>query len=92
MIQVEYFGGKYLLAAEGQQALGQGRTSLCRFYDFAGVSTCGLIRQLLIEQFGIAADCHQDVIEVVSYAAGEPADRLDFLHLAQLLFQFAVMP
>ena len=56
-VQVEYFGRTDLLAADRQQALSQGRTPIRRFHDFAGVAAGGFICQLLIEQFGITADC-----------------------------------
>ena len=39
------------------------------------------------QQVGRAHDAHQDVVEVVRDAAGEPADRLELLRLAQLLLE-----
>jgi len=48
-----------------------------------------LLRQLHQHQIGRAHDAHQDVVEVVGDAAGEPADRLELLRLAQLFLQRA---
>ena len=45
--------------------------------------------QLLQQQFGIAANRRQQVVEVVRDAAGEPADRFHLLRVAQLLFELS---
>ena len=41
----------------------------------------------LLRQLAVAEDGRQDVVEVVRDAAGERADRLELLRLAQLLFE-----
>ena len=41
------------------------------------------------EHLGVAMDGHQQVVEVVRDAAGEPADRLHLLRLPQLLLTLA---
>ena len=46
-------------------------------------------RQLHQHQVGRAHDAHQDVVEVVRDAAGEPADRFELLRLPQLFLERA---
>ena len=46
-------------------------------------------REVLHEHLGVAVDGHQQVVEVVRDAAGEPADRFHLLRLAQLLLALA---
>ena len=43
--------------------------------------------QTLLEQGGVAHHGGEQVVEIVGDAAGQPADRLQLLHLPQLLFQ-----
>ena len=43
------------------------------------------VREVLDEHLGVAVDGHQQIVEVVRDAAGEPSDRLHLLRLPQLL-------
>ena len=76
--------------AEREQLPRQAGAALDRLLDldrFAARRVVG--PQLHQEQVGRAHDAHQDVVEVVRDAAGEPADRLELLRLPQLLFERA---
>ena len=44
---------------------------------------------MLQQNFGIAADDHQQIVEVVRDSAGEPSHGFHFLGLPELLFQRA---
>ena len=48
------------------------------------------VRQRLEQAAGLTADDHQQVVEVVGDAAGQPADRLHLLRLTELLLELLV--
>ena len=41
---------------------------------------------MLAQKLQISQDRHEQIVEIVSHAAGKLADHLDLLHLPQLLF------
>ena len=66
----------------------QGGCALRRGDDFLEVLSDRLVRPDLIgEEFGVAEDGGQHVVEVVRHAAGELADRFHFLRMPQLFFE-----
>ena len=77
---------EHLLAAEGQQLLGQPGGALRRGADFAGIAVGFLVgRQPLDQEFGKAQDHRQQVVEVVGDAGGEAAHRFHALGMMQAL-------
>ena len=49
-----------------------------------------VVGHLLEQPAGLPADHHQQIVEVVRDAAGEPADRFHLLRLTELLFELLV--
>ena len=49
----------------------------------------GIVAEAVQQKFGVSRDHHQQIIEVVSDAAGEPADGFHLLGLTQLLLERA---
>ncbi len=77
-----------LLAAERQQLPGQGRGAVGGLLDRLHlVVHVAAFFQLLQQHLGVSGDHHQQVVEVVRDAAGQPAHRIHLLRLPQLLFQ-----
>src|SRR6185437_639081 len=75
-----------LLAREGEQAAGQLGGALARARDVAQQLTLIGGQAVVLQQFlDVGQDHHQDVVEIVRHAAGQLADRLHLLRLAQLL-------
>ena len=70
---------------EGQHALGQGGAALAPWtaLSSSALRFVGSSRQALAQQFEAAEDHHQQVVEIVGDAAGELADRLHLLRLAE---------
>ena len=86
--QIDRYRAQILLAREGQQALGQRRAAF-RALDRAVDQPlqARIVRQALAQQIEIAHDSHQQIVEIVRDAAGELADGLHLLGLAQLLLR-----
>ena len=81
-----------LLPREREQPMGQRRGTLHAGHRRIGQpgERAAVRRQPSLQQFDVAADHRQVVVEVVRDAAGEPADRFHLLRLAQrLLGHFA---
>ena len=81
---------QFLLAGEGQHALGQRRPApgtLERTGESEGAGLFSSSRKRLLQQVEIAHRGHQQIVEVMRDAAGELADRLHLLRLAQLLLR-----
>ena len=77
-----------LTAAEGEQLTRESRAAIDRLLDFRRFVARGLARlQLHQQQVGRAHDAHQDVVEVVRDAAGQPADGFELLRLTQLFLE-----
>ena len=79
---------QHLLAAEREQLAGQRGGAIRGVQDLVDLRGH---RRILLDavrhQLGVAANRRQQVVEVVRDAAGEPADRLHLLRLAQLIFE-----
>ena len=75
-----------LTAAERQQLAREPGRAICRLEDLLciGAPLVSLV-EVLHEHLRVAVDGHQQIVEVVRDAAGEPADRLHLLRLPQLL-------
>ena len=46
-----------------------------------------ILRRMLHQNFGVAADHHQKIIEVVSHATGQTSHSFHFLRLTKLILQ-----
>ena len=88
-IDVEQGGTERLLAGKGQEPFGQRRRALravhgvfqpARKLDLRAV---GPALQLTLRGFEVADDDRQQIVEVVRDAAGQVADGVEFLRLAQ---------
>ena len=82
--QVDHAPLEHLLTAEGEQLLGEPGRALRRHLDLGGVAVRRFVgRQLLDQEFAEAEDHGQQVVEVVRDAAGQAADGLHALGMAQ---------
>ena len=79
---------EHLPPAEGQELRGQGRGAVGRVSDQVGVAV-GTILGIESRKYAlaVAGDRGQKVVEVVSDAAGEAADRLEPLRITELLLE-----
>ena len=88
LVEVEGDRLEHLLAAEGQQLARQRCGALGGVQDLIHLRRHRRIGlDAVRHQLRIAADRGQQVVEVVRDAAGEPADRLHLLRLAQLVLE-----
>lgn len=84
--QVDRFVGQFLPAGKRQHALGQRNPTQCALGRVVQqLSEFRLVGQALAHDLQIAKDDRQQVIEIMSDAAGELADGLQFLGLEQCL-------
>ena len=84
----EPHGLQHLLAAEGEQLAGEHGGPGSGFFNGMGLAAHGRIHaELVLEKRGIAVDDHQQVVEVVRDAAGERAQGLHLMRLADALFE-----
>ncbi len=84
-IQVQREGTYDLLAAEGQQLTGEAGGVFPGFADLQNVFAEGIERtQAVRQQRGVSVDDHENVVEIVGHATGQPADAFQFLRLAEL--------
>lgn len=89
-VKVEHAQGLHLLAAEGEQLAGEIGGPPRGLEDLLPVMAQGAIRRERVHhQLSVAADDHEQIIEVVGYAPGQLPDGIHLLHLRQLLFQLA---
>ena len=88
-VQVQELGRQHLLAAEREELAREQRRPVGRLPDLFEVRLAAASRRcgMLEREGGVAADRGQHVVEVVSHAAGESADRLELLALAKLLLE-----
>ena len=83
---------QHLPPAEGQQLPRERGRALARRPDLLQVLPERiLLRHVVQHQVAVAEDRREEIVEVVSDAAGERADRLHLLHLAEVLFQPALV-
>ena len=85
LVQVDDARLHHLLPAEGEELPGEGGGPVRRLLDQLDVAAeRALGRELEQEELAPARDHGQEVVEVVGDAAGEPADRLHLLGVAEL--------
>ena len=96
-IQIQNARLQHLHAAEGEQLAREGGGALGGLLNLFDVLQRGILaiggatRQAVEKHFSVALHHHQQIIEIVGDAAGEFADGLQFLRLAQLVDElFAV--
>ena len=81
-----------LLPSEGQHLPGQRSRAIGCIGDLQQRFAQRIVgRDLAQHQFGGQLDDHQNVVEVVGHASCQPADRLQLLHLPDLLLQRALL-
>ncbi len=91
-VQVDDLRRQHLLAAEGEQLARKRGGAFGGAGDFlSGTAKFGVGRHALEQEFRVAGDHHQQVIEVVRDASGETADGFHFLRLAELLLEGAAL-
>ena len=90
-IQVDHFGAQHLLTAEGKELPGQPGGSLCGLGNFSEEADRRIaLGKSADQQLAVAGNDREQVIEIVSHAAGEPADRRELLRLGHELQAFLV--
>ncbi len=90
-IQVEDFRREHLLAAESQQLTSERRRTVRGVGDFLRrAAKFGIIAHAVQQEFAVAGNHHQQIVEIVRNATGEPADCFHLLRLTKLLFQRAL--
>ncbi len=91
-VQIEDCRLDRLAAAEGEELAGDRAGAIDCLLHVGEVGLAGrVLRQIRAEQLGIAADDHQDVVEVVRQAAGEVTDRIDLLRVLQLSLELVAL-
>lgn len=89
-VDVDHLELEELLSAECQQLPGEACGAVGCLLDALNFMVHGAGRfQLLQQHLGVSVDHHQQIVEVVGYAAGEAADGVHLLRLSQLFFQLA---
>ena len=87
-VEIEHARRQQLLATEGEKLAGQGGRPVGGLLHFHYL---GVVRVVLLqteeEQFGVAGDDAQQVVEIVGDATGQPAHRLHLLRLPQIRLQ-----
>ena len=82
-----------LLAGEGEQALGERGAAFGPFDRALDQAQCpGVVLQPLAQQLQVAEHGGQQIVEVVGDPAGELADRLHLLRLAERLLDLDAFP
>jgi hypothetical protein len=91
-VDVDDFEFEKLFAAEGQKLAGERGGAIGGLLNGFGFGVQRMAWRELVEQnLGVAADDHEQIVEVVSDAAGEAADGFHFLGLAELIFEHAAL-
>src|SRR6202167_6613012 len=81
-----------LLTAEGQELAGERGSAIGSLLNGFGLGVEWIIgRKLIEENLGVAADDHEQIVEIVSDASGETTDRFHFLRLTELIFEDATL-
>ena len=86
-VEVERARVDNLLAAKSEQLAREAGGALGGLLDLVGGGERLRIERRQAEQRGVAEDDGEDVVEIVRDAAGELADGLHFLRLAELFFE-----
>ena len=91
-VDVDDFEFEKLFAAESQELAGERGGAVGGLLNGFGFGMQRMAEGELVEHdFGIAADDHEEIVEVVGDAAGEAADGFHFLGLAELVFEHAAL-
>ena len=89
-IHVHHFEFQQLLPAEGEQLPGERGCPIRGLLNGLNLDQQRIVLiQRFHQNFGVPADHHQEVVEVVGHATSETADSLHFLRLPELIFQRA---
>ena len=86
-VHVQPLGLDELAAAEGEQLPREAGGALGGLRDLLRGTRRGVVEVRRRQQRGVAVNDGEDVVEIVRDAAGELADGLHFLRLAQLFLQ-----
>ena len=88
LVEPEHLRLEHLAAAEGEKLRSEFRGPVGRAPDLLGGVMVALLGPVALEdQLAVARDRGQEVVEVVRDAAGQPADRLQLLRLAEILLE-----
>ena len=92
MIQIQHFGLENLAPAEDEQLARESGSAVRSFVNLlaAFVGSIG-DAQAIKEQFAVALDDGEEIVEVVSHASGKAAQCFHFLGLAKLLFELVAL-
>ncbi len=87
VVEVDHFGAQHLAAAEGEQLTGEHGRAVGGLFDLGEPLAQILVAGIVQDDFDVAIDDGQQVIEVVGNASGELAHGLHFLGLHELFFE-----
>ena len=88
LIEIDHLGPEGLLPAERKELPRQPGRAVAQLADLGQITVdLGALLHLIEGERGVAFDAGEQVIEVVRHAAGQLADGLQLLRLAQLLFE-----
>ena len=91
-VEIDRFGPDHLMASERQELTRERRGALRRRGDLGGGRVERMFGpQAAGDQFRVADDHRQQIVEVVRDAAGEAADRFELLRLMELRFEARVL-
>src|SRR5712671_6784740 len=91
-VDVDNLKFKMLFAAEGKELTGERGGAIGGLANRVGFGVERMFGSELIEQdLGVPANDHEQIVEIVSDAAGEAADSFHFLGLAELVFEDAAL-
>jgi hypothetical protein len=91
-IDAERLDAKHLSFAERQQLAREGRGALRRAKDLGDILPPRIVRlEASRDEIGEPANRREKIVEVVRHAAGELADRVHLLRLANLLLEAAAL-
>ncbi len=89
-IQIDGAGLKGLTAGKGEELASERGGTIGLLADVGkAFSDGGMGTALFVAEFGPAEDCADHIVEIVSDAAGELTNALEFLRLEQLAFEQA---
>jgi hypothetical protein len=88
-VHVQYPGLQDLLAAEGEELLGQGRRPLGRLQDVVDILAQARIVEPDPEELPVSGDDSQKVVEIVGNATRQTAHGLHLLGLEKLCLEAA---
>ena len=91
-VQVNRPHGQHLLAAEGQELVGQDGRLLSGLLDYRNIlDQTAFPGQRPLHQLAVADDHRKNVVEIMGNAPGKAADGFHLLDLVELLLQFLLL-